>query len=237
MKSFQFYAYGNWAHFKKPETNNNPLTHDFITKTALIGLIGAVLGYSRYDMKPLFPQLSEDLLYGVQILNPVKKESWGFTMRRAVNRLKKAPKYLELLKNPSYLISLNLLNERSYDIYIEFLKSVKSNESKYTPVFGLHNCPANLKFRSEGNFSELKNGNFKAKCFISKSKFHKILKVNPLAFRIGLDKIPLFQNDDFWNIPDKYLDVIYTDSGNEIEVEGDYYEYEYNNTEEKWWII
>ena len=44
MKGLQLNVEGNWAHFKKPETNNNPLTHDLITKTALIGMIGAVLG-------------------------------------------------------------------------------------------------------------------------------------------------------------------------------------------------
>ena len=59
MKAIQIIVEGNWGHFKRPETNNNPLTHDFITKTALIGMIGAVLGYERAEMKDLFPQLSD----------------------------------------------------------------------------------------------------------------------------------------------------------------------------------
>ena len=42
MKGFQFKIDGNWAHFKKPETNNNPVAHDLIPETALIGVIGAV---------------------------------------------------------------------------------------------------------------------------------------------------------------------------------------------------
>ena len=95
MRGFLFNIEGNWAHFKKPETNNNPLTHDFITKSALVGLIGAVLGIEREKMRPLFPQLCEDLLYGVQTVNPVKKESWGFTLRKAVNLFDKAPKQME----------------------------------------------------------------------------------------------------------------------------------------------
>lgn len=79
MKGFQLTISGNWAHFKKPETNNNPLTHDLITKTALIGMIGAVLGIDRSEMREKFPHFSEDILYGVSLLNPVKKISWGFT--------------------------------------------------------------------------------------------------------------------------------------------------------------
>jgi CRISPR-associated protein Cas5h len=47
MKGFQLEISGNWGHFKKPETNNNPLSHDFITKTALIGMIGAVLRHRK----------------------------------------------------------------------------------------------------------------------------------------------------------------------------------------------
>ena len=76
---------GNWAHFKKPETNNNPLTHDFITKTALVGMMGAVLGIEREQMKSQFPLLTRGLLYGVQVVNPVKKISWGFTSRSAIH--------------------------------------------------------------------------------------------------------------------------------------------------------
>ena len=33
MKGLQFKIDGDWAHFKKPETNNNPLSHDLIPKT------------------------------------------------------------------------------------------------------------------------------------------------------------------------------------------------------------
>ena len=82
MKTAMLCVQGNWAHFKKPETNNNPLTHDFLTKTALLGMIGAVLGKERDAMKGLFPRLSEDLRYGVALLRPVKKQTWSFTLRR-----------------------------------------------------------------------------------------------------------------------------------------------------------
>lgn len=99
MKGFQLIIEGNWGHFKKPETNNNPLSHDLITKTALIGMIGAVLGIGREDMKSKFPQLSDNLLYGVQLLNPVKKISWGFTSKTAINPTAPgSPKYFEFLE-------------------------------------------------------------------------------------------------------------------------------------------
>jgi CRISPR-associated protein Cas5 subtype I-B len=236
MKAFQLKIEGNWAHFKKPETNNNPLTHDFITKTALIGLIGAVLGKERTEMRPLFPQLSDDILYGLKLLKPVKKESWGFTLRKAVNLFEKAPKNMEFLKQPEYLVSIALKDKRSQAEYDNFVKAVKNNEAMFTPVLGLHNCPANLYFLSEGEFSPLQNGKFVARCFVSKPPTHKIIDLSVTRqFRVGLDKMPTFQNNDFWNIPEKYREIIYPSANCEITVEGEHYIY--NQDGECWWLM
>ena len=232
MKGFQLTIKGNWAHFKKPETNNNPLTHDFITKTALIGLIGAVLGKERGEMRPLFPQLSNDLLYGVQIINPVKKESWGFTMRKAVNLLEKAPKHLEFLKSPKFCVAISLCSTRSEKIFDDFVEALKNSEAKYTPVLGLHNCPAILKFQSEGEFLGKQSGQFQAKCVVSNK--HTLNIQETRQFRIGFERIPTFQNDDFWNLPEKYVEVIYPSENREIAVTGEHYKY---SDGECWWLI
>lgn len=232
MKGMQLIIDGNWAHFKKPETNNNPLTHDFITKTALIGLIGAVLGKERNEMRPLFPQLSDDLLYGVQIIKPVKKESWGFTMRKAVNLMEKAPKHMEFLKTPEFRIAIALHNIRSERLFNEFTEALKNSEARYTPVLGLHNCPANIRFQTEGDFSEKQNGQFKAKCVVSNK--HTLNIQETRQFRIGFERIPTFQNDDFWNLPDRYVEVIYPSENREIAVTGEYYKY---SDGECWWLI
>lgn len=232
MKGIQLTIEGNWAHFKKPETNNNPLTHDFITKTALIGLIGAVLGKERSEMRPLFPQLSNDLLYGVQIINPVKKESWGFTMRKAVNLLEKAPKHLEFLKSPKFCVAISLCDARSEKIFAAFVEALKNSEARYTPVLGLHNCPAILKFQSEGEFLGKQFGQFQAKCVVSNK--HTLNIQETRQFRIGFERIPTFQNDDFWNLPEKYVEVIYPSENREIAVTGEYYKYSIG---ECWWLI
>jgi CRISPR-associated protein Cas5h len=235
MKAIQIVIEGNWGHFKRPETNNNPLTHDFITKTGLIGLIGAVLGYDREDMKPIFPQLSDDLLYGVELINPVKKNSWGFTSRTAFKPWETGtPKYFEILKNPNFKVSIALNMERSKDIFDDFIEAIKKEEAVYTPVLGWHNCPANLSFLSEGNFKKIETNNaFDLKCFVSTK--HKPILRGGTSFRVGFENIPTFQNDDFWNDPDRYEKVIYPDAGNSITVEGNYFEYSQNS--EKWWLI
>jgi len=235
MKGFQLIIDGNWAHFKKPETNNNPLTHDFITKTALIGLIGAVSGIDRQKMKEVFPKLSDDLLYGVQLLNTVKKISWGFSSRTAFKpSIKGAPKYFEFLKNPRFLVSIALKNEESLEIFTNFKKAIKNEETVYTPVLGWHNCPANLKYESEGEFSEIRQGDFTCKCFVETPPIHNPQLTGTSGFRVGFEKIPTFQNNDFWNLPERYKAVIYPDAGYELKIDGSFYEYLSN---EKWWLI
>lgn len=233
MKAFQILIDGNWGHFKKPETNNNPLTHDLITKTALLGLIGAVLGIERNEMKSLFPILSVDLLYGVQLLHQVKKVSWGFTSRKAINPTGSgSPKYFEFLRNPKFKVTIALKDENSLKEFDQFLTAVKNGDSIYTPVLGWHNCPANLKFDSEGFISEMKENEFETYAFVSTEHKPKISG----EFRVGFDKLPTFQNDDFWNLPAKYNQIIYPDFPHKLSVVGKYYEYQGSNkmTEQLW---
>ena len=234
MKGFQLEIKGNWGHFKRPETNNNPLSHDLITKTALIGMIGAVLGIERQEMKSLFPQLSEDLLYGVQLLHPVKKISWGFTSHTAINPTAAGtPKYFEFLREPSFAVWIALQNNRSESIFDKFVYSVKNGNAEYPPILGWHNCPAELKFVSSGDFSDEKNGEFETRGFVVARYKPKV----ECEFRIGFDKMPTFQNDDFWNLPEKYVNIIYPDYPHKMTVLGKYYVYNDGNKTENLCLI
>lgn len=235
MKGFQFEINGNWGHFKKPETNNNPLTHDLLTKTALIGLIGAVLGIERQPMREKFPKFSEDFLYSVSLLNPVKKVSWGFSSRTAINPVNPgSPKYFEFLKNPHFKVSLALKEDRSILEFNAFIQALKTEECVYTPVLGWHNCPANLKFLNEGTFSKLQNGKFETQSFVKpdgvKLSFEK-------EFRVGFDKLPTYQTNDFWNKPDRYREIIYPDYPNSLNAEGLFYEYQTEKIKEQCWLM
>lgn len=237
MDGFQFKANGNWGHFKKRETGNNPLTHDFITKTALIGMIGAVLGFDRETMLPLFPQLSEDFLYGLKLEKNVKKNSWGFTSRKAFKPMNDGtPKYFEFLKDPSFIIIIGLKDNRSKAIFDEFKNSIKKEISVYTPVFGWHNCPANLSFLNEGEIQEEEHKDFSTKSFILKDK-HQLIEISS-NFRVGFENIPTYQSD-FYNSDDGYREVIYPAANCELKVRGSCYKYSIftENRSEKWAMI
>ena len=232
MKAIKILVSGHWAHFKKPETNNNPLSHDFITKTALIGMMGAVLGIERNEMKELFPKFCKNILYNVRLMNEVKKESWGFTLRKSVNEVsEKAPKYMEFLKEPNYEVIVSLKGIESQKYFLDFIVFLKQNKAIFTPVLGLHNCPANIELIEEIDLSEKENDFFETFYFVSKK--HS-LRFDKESISFGFDRIPTFQNNDFWNLPDKYVEVVYPSNGKSITVTGDYYK---SSAGDKLWLI
>jgi CRISPR-associated protein Cas5h len=236
MRGFLFDIKGNWAHYRKPETNNNPLTHDFITKTALLGLMGAVLGTERKEMAQLFPQFSEDLLYGVYIKTAVQKESWAFTLRYVVDFFQKAPKQMEFLKNPENRVALALKDERSAAYFAAFQLAIQSQEARFTPILGLHNCPAELSFVAAGEFRE-RNGAFITQSFIKDHQLDasKLISTSSATkgFRLGVERVPTFQDNDFWNPPEKYVRVIYPSEGKEVFANGEYFQF----TDESQWTL
>lgn len=224
MKACKLRIAGKWGHFRRPETNNQPLTHDFITKTALLGLIGAVLGKSRLEMKELFPILSQALLYSVYP-GLVKKESCSFTMQSGDER---SPRKMEFLKNPDYTIFLALKDEIQIDLFNEFVLFVKESRAKYNPVLGLHNCPIDKLELLGVNECTEKDGNFSTYGFVpldlsnlrpsGDSEKRKI-------FRFGYENLPTYQDSDWWNYPEKYIKVGYV-SNNELNAKGKHFIFE-----------
>lgn len=232
MKAIQLKLSGNWAQFRRAETNNNPLSHDFITKTAFIGMIGAVLGIERKDMKALFPRLCEDFLYGVQVISDVNKQSWGFTLRKVGDAWSKAPGQMEFIRNPEYLVVLALSNNRSENYFNEFVESCKNGKSVFEPVLGLHNCPAEIKFIDHGEIVKFDDEAFETLGFVTNK--HTMSDGFNFNFRLGFDTIPTFQNNDFWNLPEKFASVIYPSAGNSIKVTGECYDF---SGKSKWCLI
>lgn len=227
---------GNWGHFKKVDTNNNPLTHDFITKTALIGLIGAVNGIERKEMKNLFPQLSEDLSYSVAVNKHVRKESWGFTLRSVKVNLEKAPWQFEFLKSPDFTVVVALKSDRSKGVFDVFSENVKNGNACFNPTLGLANCPADIAYLDYGMLSEKKEGAFVTQGFISKN--HEIDIENGFDFRIGFERVPTHQNNDFWNDPEKYAELAYCSGGGTFNVRnGEFYELNTSNGKSQWYLV
>lgn len=93
---------GSIAHFRRPDTTATHASYPFITRTALRGLLGAVLGLDEW--------LAEDAWTGVQLLGPVRtrvqqlallgKEFLGASGGKVFSR----PTAIELVVEPRYRV-------------------------------------------------------------------------------------------------------------------------------------
>jgi CRISPR-associated protein Cas5h len=223
MHYVTFHIWGRYGHFKKPETNNNPGSYSFMHKTALIGFIGAVLGISREAMKPLFPILCDGLKMAITINKEVIKEVHGFTTHKTVkaNFFKQGRGYREFVRNPDYTITVALADEKNKELFIKFTEMLKRGETGYPVYFGNSNCPAEFKFIEEGKFKGPFSGTFETKGIIS-SEHHDIDVESNLD--ITVERIPTFQNDNFYNPPNRFVSVLFSLSS--MKVSGEYYKKE-----------
>ncbi len=73
-----------YGHFRKYNTTTSPLTYSIPTRTAIAGILGAILGMEREIAEGIFPdgaipvqeffsKMNSDI--AVQIINQVKKEN------------------------------------------------------------------------------------------------------------------------------------------------------------------
>ena len=94
-----------------------------------------------------------------------------------------------------------------------------------------------MEFLSEGTFSDMMEGEFKTTSFAKVGNEYE-LKFDKGAFRIGFEKLPTHQDNEFWNHPDLYENVFYPDFPNSMTLKGPYYEYQsQSNQVEQCWLM
>ncbi|GIV39349.1 MAG: hypothetical protein KatS3mg087_2148 [Patescibacteria group bacterium] len=228
MKAFRMKISGQWAHFRRTETNNQPLTHNIIPKTALIGLMGAVSGWERAKLRKAFPQLCQDIAYSVKVPAPLSKMSFGFTARPSISDVyDKSRKTMEIIRNPQYevIVALRQTGSDAEALFSNFVNCLKSEEQYYPAVLGLHNCPCNLELLDEGEVLQENEGEFDTSYFVLSSHKPRMDTVQEVV--LGFDKIPTIQNSRLRNLPDSYVPVVFPVNAS-IKVEGKYNQYRSN---------
>lgn len=83
-KVIKFNLSGNYALFKKPFANNQPQSFVIPPKTAILGLIGAIMGWSKEDYIKNLP--FDQFGYAVRLLTQkIKKETVGINLMQGKN--------------------------------------------------------------------------------------------------------------------------------------------------------
>jgi CRISPR-associated protein Cas5h len=148
---------GEYGHFRKFNTTTSPLTYPIPTRTALTGLLGAVLGIERETAPGRFPAnvVPVQELFGssvcgltVQLLAPVKKVNIGFNLLDTGNsffEIKKSGRTqieFELLKNPSFRVFVHHQDEAIVD---KLAERMTGKAHHFTPYLGLSQFTATLQ--------------------------------------------------------------------------------------------
>lgn len=163
----------NFAFFRKNFTTTNALTFAVIPRSAVEGLIGAIIGLSKVD----FPDLLKDSKIAVELKSTVRKlnlqymhinhDWWNETLNRYLNNrqfiLQKTraqiavPASVEFLVNPAYRIYVDCYNE---EINNKLSESLRNKQSYYTPYLGGSSMIASLKHIGEFEYETASNGEY-----------------------------------------------------------------------------
>jgi hypothetical protein len=200
-------------------------------KIALLGFIGAVVGLERAVMGPLFPQLCEDILVAIKLLNPIVKEPHAFTKRKtpAPFFFKQDRRYCEYLRDPSYEFTVALQGTRSEKVFQDFCNNISKDRSAYPTYMGVANCPGIFEYIDMVDVSEELVGEFTTDSVLSHE--HEILS-DLKNVDILFERVPSYADNMYYH-PDKMIQTVCV-QGVELKVKGPYRKI--NGGKESWFM-
>lgn len=144
MNLLVFDLHGSLAHFRRPDTTATHASYPFITRTALRGLLAAVLGLDA---------LEGEAWTGIQLLSPIRTSvqelsmlGKGFlTSGPAMNR----PTAIELVVNPAYRIYYHGAWQD------ELASRIREGRSHYHTYLGCAYCLTKPVYVGEWNVPEV----------------------------------------------------------------------------------
>jgi CRISPR-associated protein Cas5h len=226
VKMLVFDVWGDYAHFKRFYTTTSPLSFPIPPRTALCGLIGAIIGLEKEDNDYLKYFSTEFAHIALRLLNPIKKtviaenlintkNARGPGMNLIINRTQIR---FEFLKNQKYRIYFYYTDEED-GLYKKLKYNLTNHKTKYTPCLGLSENIANYKFVGE----------FKVKMLSSSGVYIPISTVIPLQKTSSDNGISFEREGEYFSIRvpvelntkrvvTKYSDIIFDRNGRPIRV-------------------
>ncbi|MEG0295172.1 MAG: type I-B CRISPR-associated protein Cas5b [Clostridium sp.] len=153
MKVLKFTLSGETAFFKKPDVNTYLyFTYGNVHKVALLGIFGAIIGYSGYNQQKkhdVYPEFY-DKLKDVKIAIRPNAEN-GFIPKK-VQVFNNSIGYASQEQGGNLIVKEQWLEKPSWDIYIlincedseRIAKYILNNESIYMPYLGKNDHIANI---------------------------------------------------------------------------------------------
>lgn len=164
-----------FGHFRKYNTTTSPLSYSIPTRTAVAGILGAILGMERevadgvypvgaFPVQEFFSKANSDI--AVQILNPIKKENVAMNLINTktsfydLTRAGRTQIEFELIKNVKYRIFFAMNTNQL--VFNELAERIKTKSHHFSPYLGLAQFTATLDFVDikQAQYCENKEENF-----------------------------------------------------------------------------
>lgn len=158
-QAIKFKLSGDYALFKKPFANNQPQSFVIPPKTAILGMIGAMMGWSKSEYIEKLP--FEKFSYAVRLITPkIKKDLIGINFMQGKNakftfnenplknppeRGKRSPTRFEFIKDIEWEIFLIIENN---EIKNELFQRLQYKRFVYNPNLGLQSLFAKIESES-----------------------------------------------------------------------------------------
>jgi CRISPR-associated protein Cas5h len=152
MKILIFDLRGDYGHFGVYFSTTSPITFSVIPPTALVGVLGAILGLPKEENNYLQVLNQAGISASIALNNPVKKVNMGINLIKTkgnvwipVQRKEGARTQItyEFLKEPSYRIYLTCSDET---VFRELERKLKGHETVYTVSLGLSELIADFEY-------------------------------------------------------------------------------------------
>lgn len=235
MQSDQIFVFdieGEYGHFRKFNTTTSPLTYAVPPRTALVGMIGAILGIEREQgvgryaegQIPLSDWLSpEKAQIAVQVLNPIQKVQMAFNLLNTKNSFfnidNRTQIEFELLKKPKYRVFVRWNNEKmAYDL----MERIANRTNHFTVCLGLAQFVAQTNWVGVYKGETIRPEEFvPVVSAVKMSILHPTepvkLQNNP-QFRYTSDTHPIYMTAD--RLVKEYAEILVESNGQPIWVKG-----------------
>lgn len=166
MKIISFRISGAFGAFRDPSVTSNQTVYYIPSKSAVIGILGAIIGIKRSDqLEDIYSKEYLDFFkntnIGIQLESPPKKVVY-FTNHRSIKEAKTKPFKTEVVENPRYTIYVD--TEKSY--FEKLSNALMKNQFVYSPYLGHAYCPASVFDAKEIDAKVVDSEYEKTKCVV-----------------------------------------------------------------------
>jgi CRISPR-associated protein Cas5 subtype I-B len=173
---------GSFAAFRDPSVTSHQTVSFIPSKSAIIGLIGAIIGTKRSNSlaelySPQYLELYKNTAIGLRFESEPKKVVY-FTNHRSLKETKTKPIKSELVDSPKYTIFISSDNNTMEKLK----KSIEQNKFSFPPYLGHAYCPctvSNLQIYQDVIESRVKGSDTSCVILDESEVYSNLFKIEP----------------------------------------------------------